>query len=302
MRAEISEPLERERSAEKEDLPAVEGCGHRDPNFDPVAVWEARQAAKPAQATESRSLMPGVEAMPNWRGFVGWLEPSEEIPAALPAAPAEVAAPEAKAPIATPASKPSLVADEITFDAPVDEPTSITLADFDEPSHQAAQPVMDLGNLEMESIIQAAAEAVEEVPVPEAPAEASHEPETKQATMVVMLDEPSASLSAEPEPELKLELEPVVASSAPALVSEVQSTAPAGAGLSPRLAGVRPLAHPGRLPRGFELSAGEKGVLRKCNGQQTTQSILDAGIELDGATLTAFLKRCAKVKLVTFKK
>ena len=112
--------------------------------------------------------------------------------------------------------------------------------------------------------------------------------------MVVMLDEPNASLDFDS----KAESESI---HAPSITESVSSPASVAL-LAPKLAGVRPLAHPGRLPRGFELSPAEKAVLRKCNGQKTTQAIFDSGIELDGDALTLFLKRCAKVKLITFKR
>jgi len=298
MSVEIGEPLQRERSAEKEDLPAIAGCGYKDPNFDPVAAWKARQAAKPEQKVEQGSLMPCVEAMPNWRSFVGWVEPSTSAPKepqsveeAVPLKPA----PQAILPEDT--AKPSPIREEVSFEAPDDGATSITLADFDEPSQASAAPAMNLGDLDMDSIIQAAAESVDlaaEAIETEPAAEPSATSEASASTMVVMLDEPGASLDFESEPEP----EPMHAGEAEPLVS----SPPQGMTLAPKLAGVRPLAHPGRLPRGFDLSAAEKGVLRKCNGQQTTQAIFDSGIELDGDALTAFLKRCAKVKLITFKK
>ena len=77
MRAEIGEPLQRERRAEREELPPVAGCGYSDPNFDPMTEWSAREAAKPKAQTNYGSIMPGVEAMPNWRQFVGWIEPNK---------------------------------------------------------------------------------------------------------------------------------------------------------------------------------------------------------------------------------
>ena len=75
MAVEIGEPYEREVKAEREELPPVAGCGWVDPNYDPMAAWKAREAAKPAAQERPLSVMPGVEAMPNWRQFVGWIEP-----------------------------------------------------------------------------------------------------------------------------------------------------------------------------------------------------------------------------------
>ena len=298
MRVEIGEPLQRERSAEKEDLPAIAGCGYQDPNFDPVATWKARQAAKPIKQAAKGSLMPGVEAMPNWRNFVGWIEPSDATPQAPePTEEAVALKPAAQVDPPKDTAKPSPMREEASFEAPDAGATLITLADFDEPAQAAEAPAMNLGDLDMDSIIQAAAESVDsaaksaEKETLDDPSEAS---KPSASTMVVMLEEPSASLDFEPEPEP----EQMDVSQAVPLVSG----APVVTTLAPKLAGVRPLAHPGRLPRGFDLSAAEKGVLRKCNGQQTTQTIFDSGIELDGDALTAFLKRCAKVKLITFKK
>jgi hypothetical protein len=42
--------------------------------------------------------------------------------------------------------------------------------------------------------------------------------------------------------------------------------------------------------------------LRLCDGRRTTQAILDEDNSFDGAALTDFMKRCAKVKLITFKR
>ena len=106
------------------------------------------------------------------------------------------------------------------------------------------------------------------------------------------LDEPSASLEPEIEPH-----------AAPQKVAAPRDLGVASKGvLAPKLAHVRPVAHPGRLPAGFALTPGEKAVLRLCDGMRTTTDVLGIQAELDAAALTAFLKRCARVKLVTFKR
>ena len=120
------------------------------------------------------------------------------------------------------------------------------------------------------------------------------------STMVLTLDESAVTLEPTLTVEKKVDLvdnEQAVTTSTPPL-----RPVPEGAGLSSKLASVRPLAHPGRLPRKFALTEAEKEVLRLCNGQRTSQAILDSGIDLDGSQLTAFMKRCAQVKLVTFKR
>jgi hypothetical protein len=106
--------------------------------------------------------------------------------------------------------------------------------------------------------------------------------------LVFRLDEPSASLEPEVEPDV---------------VQKKGAAPPATGGeLAPKLAHVRPVAHPGRLPAGFALSPSEKAVLRLCDGMRTTTDVLSAQSELGAEALTAFLKRCARVKLVTFKR
>jgi len=343
MRAEIGEPLQRERRAEREELPPVEGCGYSDPSFDPVAEWKAREAAKPQAKAEYGSIMPGVEAMPNWRQFAGWVEPTtpENGPKTQPLS--EPAKPETSVePTASKLSASNEVKDDVEKSMNsslkgADE-TAATVVDLELSMFEDEdESSLDLGNLDMASVIAAAASAVDDEP-----SQDSAEPtvvesvvvsdQVSQSTMVVTLDEPSASLddlsmdsqeqaqpvpptsstmvinldgptaSLEPElpaePKVDLGVSPVVPAAAPSPLRP----APEPVGLSPKLALVRPLAHPGRLPRKFELTEAEKVVLRLCNGYRTTQSILEYGIDLDGEQLTAFMKRCAQVKLVTFKR
>ena len=342
MRAEIGEPLQKERRVEREELPPVEGCGYTDPSFDPMAQWRAREASKPAAESKQVSIMPAVEAMPNWRQFVGWLEPSTvgpqtqpqvlENPATtkeqdgvqLPVAKAMIEKP--KEPVAQPSPASIGISSEVEDSTIID----LELSGFD---HNAGN-TLDLGDLDMASVIAAAASAVDEPVAPEPVRDDSgietktdepldqstmvvrlDEPEARlddaasnslvspstspatDATMVVVLDEPMASLAPEQPVDRKVDLDGSIQSAPSPLRS-----APQDLGLSPKLASVRPLAHPGRLPRKFELTETEKEVLRLCDGRCTTQSILESGIGLDGAQLTAFMKRCAQVKLVTFKR
>ena len=344
MRAEIGEPLQRERRAEREELPPVEGCGYSDPSFDPLAEWKAREAAKPKAKTEYGSIMPGVEAMPNWRQFVGWVEPTtpEKLIQSQPVL--EPAKPEASAePTTSKLSESNEVKDDVEKGIGSSikgaGETAATVVELELPSFEDKdEPSLDLGNLDMASVIAAAASAVDDEP-----SQGSAEPAVvesvvvsdqsvsqstlvvtldepsasldeltsdpplsatsavgKDSTMVVTLDEPTASLAPESSAERKVDLvvdDPSVPSSPSAL-----RPVPLDVGLSAKLASVRPLAHPGRLPRKFELSEAEKEVLRLCNGHRTTQSILDSDINLDGSQLSAFMRRCAQVKLVTFKR
>ena len=78
MRVVIGEPLQREEAEAKEDLAPVEGCGHHDRSFDPMAEWKARLAGQVRGERVYTDPMPAIEAMPNWRSFVGWVEPVPE--------------------------------------------------------------------------------------------------------------------------------------------------------------------------------------------------------------------------------
>lgn len=379
MRAEIGEPLQRERRAEREELPPVAGCGYSDPSFDPMAEWMAREAAKPKAQAVYGSIMPGVEAMPNWREFVGWIEPKEnedqtttkpkekapvskseaaeqmpsvkaveeqtdQVPvSAIPSLEKEAATvvdvdlvtakmsdgasldlgdlalfPAARSGESTTSSHADAGAIEaISVDESSPDLDVLDLGDLGMESEVAAisetdsgaveesrvdESSLHLGDLDMASVIAAAVSSVDRVAleVDAEPAVLASDQSVSQATMVVNIDESMASLELETSVETKVDLvdnERAVTPSASPL-----RPVPEGAGLSSKLASVRPLAHPGRLPRKFALTEAEKEVLRLCNGQRTSQAILDSGIDLDGSQLTAFMKRCAQVKLVTFKR
>ena len=344
MRAEIGEPLQRERRTEREELPPVAGCGYSDPRFDPMAEWTAREAAKPKAQAVYGSIMPGVEAMPNWREFVGWVDPTtpEQVvksePVSEPPKPETSVQPTASKLGASNALKDD-VDQSMSSSVKSVEETAATVVDLELSTlEQKDELSLDLGNLDMESVIAAAASAVDDEPLEPRAEESIVEPASvsdqsgNQSTMIVTVDEPSASLddlSIESREEsnvmpatgstmvLTLDESPVTLEPTLTvekkvdLVDNEQAVTPStpplrpvpeGAGLSSKLASVRPLAHPGRLPRKFELTEAEKEVLRLCNGRRTSQAILDSGIDLDGSQLTAFMKRCAQVKLVTFKR
>jgi hypothetical protein len=62
------------------------------------------------------------------------------------------------------------------------------------------------------------------------------------------------------------------------------------------------LAHPGRLRGDFALTEIEKLVLRHCDGKRSSAAVHALNLGLNAAELTAFLKRCAAVKLITFRR
>jgi hypothetical protein len=265
---EIGTPLQRQQEVEKEDLPPVAGVGHRDLSCDPLEQWKARQATRVEPQSEAYHIMPAVEAMPGWEGFVGWVAPQRV---------RESVAPVQKAPLEQPKepTKPEQTLDlsqlnlsQIVDEVRIEEPqasaqpqqsldSTLDLGDLTGAS-TSPEVTLDLGHLDMGKVIRAAADSVPEP---------------------------------EPEPEPALP-ERSAGSSGSAAVSS---------GLSPKLASVAPLAHPGRLPKGFALSPLEKAVLRACDGRRTTQAIHDANPGLSAADLSDLLKRCARVKLVTFK-
>ncbi|MDE0881361.1 MAG: hypothetical protein OSB21_02095, partial [Myxococcota bacterium] len=246
---------------EKEDLPPVAGVGHSDLSCDPLEQWKARQAARVEPQSEAYHIMPAVEAMPGWEGFVGWVAPQRV---------RESVAPVQKAPLEQPKepTKPEQTLDlsqlnlsQIVDEVRIEEPqasaqlqqsldSTLDLGDLTGASI-SPEVTLDLGNLDMEKVVRAAADSV-------------------------------------PEPE-------------PALPERSAGSAAVSSGLSPKLASVAPLAHPGRLPKGFALSPLEKAVLRACDGRRTTQAIHDANPGLSAADLSDLLKRCARIKLVTFK-
>jgi hypothetical protein len=414
MTVEIGEPYEREVKAEREELPPVAGCGWVDPNYDPMAAWKAREAAKPAAQERPLSVMPCVEAMPNWRQFVGWIEPVTDASVQPEIAPQEPSERTEQAEAKAPAERPI----EVGASTPQTESLSPPLEPLPESAMELSLPsfeeedelVLDLGDLDLgaperadDQTVQVAsvgadqhhsatlsvsavglidavspqaterpvedhaAESVElepsirldgsrdeelEVVTEESPERTmmvhlddvsldadetlevglGRSPETAaslgavnrpgredgfaaedaeqragtlaaapaDATMVVHLDE-DASSSDEPTHRPKDVLNELGRGQRAALAAD-RSERSAKGELPVKLATVRPLAHPGRLPRRFELSEAEKVVLRLCNGQRTTKAILNEDIALDASALTVFLKRCAQVKLVTFKR
>ena len=153
MTVEIGEPYEREVKAERKELPPVAGCGWVDPNYDPMAAWKAREAAKPAAQERPLSVMPGVEAMPNWRQFVGWVEPVTNASVQPEIAPQEPSERTEQAEAKAPAERPS----EVGASTPQTESLSPPLEPLQESAMELSLPsfeeedelVLDLGDLDL---------------------------------------------------------------------------------------------------------------------------------------------------------